>query len=413
MLEPPVAFNILIVDDDKSTGATLLAILRRAGHQGQWVTTGADAAQVALDYQTSGRQLHAALIDVRLPDTSGLDVLRGVKSMHPEVGAVIMTGYADTMTAIHAINDGAFAYVQKPYNIDEIKAILARIAERQKLVRDKREATVLLETTVAQRTLELRHANLQLLETIKKLQAADAVKSKFVAMVSHELRTPLTIIMGFSETIMRKVGVIEVAQMQSYAKVIHSSSMRLSRLIEDMLNLSRMQDESMRLVWARFNFKELAVGVIDGFKITRPDLRFELSVEEGLADIFSDKDRVEQIVVNILGNAVKYSPPDGRISVTMKTAETEVVTRVEDEGFGIPEEDRAKIFEAFYRTADAVNLKTPGTGLGLTITKAVVEALGGWIRVEGGREGRGSAFVFALPREPKENIKTTQESKGG
>ena len=408
---PPAAFHILIVDDDRSTGATLLAILRKAGYQGQWVTTGEDAVKVALDYQTGGRQLHAALIDVRLPDTSGLDVLRGVKSMHPEIGAVVMTGYADTMTAIHAINDGAFAYVQKPYNMDEIKAILARIAERQKLVRDKQEATVLLETTVAQRTLELRHANLQLLETIKKLQAADAVKSKFVAMVSHELRTPLTIIMGFSETILRKVGVIEVPQLQSYAKVIHSSSMRLSRLIEDMLNLSRMQDESMRLVWVSFNLKELVGGVVEGFNITRPDLRFELAIEDGLPDIFSDKDRVEQILVNILGNAVKYSPADGLIRITSKAAGTEVVTRVEDEGFGIPEEDRAKIFEAFYRTADAVNLKTPGTGLGLTITKAVVEALGGWIRVEGGDEGRGSAFVFSLPKEPKEPIKA--EGKGG
>ena len=386
------------------------AILRKAGYRAQWVTTGADAAKAALDFQTGGRPLHAALIDIRLPDTSGLDVLRDVKGMHPEVGAVIMTGYADTMTAIHAINDGAFAYVQKPYNMDEIKAILARIAERHKLVREKQEATALLETTVAQRTLELRHANLQLLETIKKLQAADAVKSKFVAMVSHELRTPLTIIMGFSETILRKLGAIETPQLESYTKVIHSSSMRLSRMIEDMLNLSRMQDESMRLVWTRFNLKDLAGGVVDGFKITRPDLRFELIVEDGALDVISDKDRVAQVLVNILGNAVKYSPTGGCVRVSSQAAGAEIITRVEDEGFGIPEEDRAKIFEAFYRTTDAVNLKTPGTGLGLTITKAVVEALGGWIRVESGRGGKGSTFVFALPREYK---KTTRESSGG
>ncbi|MEK7384266.1 MAG: response regulator, partial [Elusimicrobiota bacterium] len=169
-LEP---FDLLIVDDDESIGAILLAILKKAGYRGKWVATGEAALGAALDYRTGGRALHAALIDLRLPDANGLDVLRGLKKLHPDVGCVIMTGYADTTTAIDALNNGASAYVQKPYNIDEIKAILGRIAERQKLVLENRElvsklqeANAALETKVSQRTQELRHANFQLLATI-------------------------------------------------------------------------------------------------------------------------------------------------------------------------------------------------------------------------------------------------------
>ncbi len=404
-LEP---FDLLIVDDDESIGAILLAILKKAGYRGKWVATGEAALGAALDYRTGGRALHAALIDLRLPDANGLDVLRGLKKLHPDVGCVIMTGYADTTTAIDALNNGASAYVQKPYNIDEIKAILGRIAERQKLVLENRElvsklqeANAALETKVSQRTQELRHANFQLLATIDRLREADAVKSDFVAMVSHELRTPLTVIIGFSETLLRKNETIEPDQLRHNLEIIRNSSLRLARLIGDMLDLSQMQDRNIKMTWGSFNLKDLADGVVEGLKITRPDLRFELSAEGEAQKVVSDKDRVEQIFINLLGNAVKYSPQGGNVRIASKAVGSEVVISIQDEGPGIPETDLAKIFEAFFRTKDAINMKAPGTGLGLTITKAIVEALGGWIRVESGGDSRGSIFTFALPREPK------------
>lgn len=405
MPEPAFSANILIIEDDPLLGATLLRILQKTGYRGTVASTGKEAVAAARDSADSGVVVNAALIDVKLPDMNGLDVLREIKTLHPDVGAIIMTGHADLTTALGALNDGAFAYIQKPYNMEDLKAILARAVERQKLIQENRDllaklrtANTELEKTVAQRTQELQHANLQLLETIDKLRESDQTKSRFVSMVSHELRTPLTIIIGFSETLLAKMGKVSPEQLRRYVEIIHGDSLRLSRLIEDILNLSRIKDKSIHLKPEKFDLSALAARVLEGMKVVRGDLRFELSFDEQARELVADRDRVEQIFLNLLGNAVKYSPQGSAVGLTVRQEGSDILASVKDSGPGIPESEREKIFDAFYRTRDAINMKSPGTGLGLTITKAILESMGGRIWVESAGDGQGSTFSFSLPK---------------
>src|SRR5579863_1885514 len=126
MTEPPNT-HLIIVDDDASVGKTLLGILKKAGYQTEWVPSGKEAlAKLKEGGPDGGADI--LLVDIRLPDMNGLDILREGRKTNPELGAIVMTGYSDTETAVRALNEGAFAYVQKPYNIDEVKASVARLA---------------------------------------------------------------------------------------------------------------------------------------------------------------------------------------------------------------------------------------------------------------------------------------------
>jgi signal transduction histidine kinase len=130
-------------------------------------------------------------------------------------------------------------------------------------------------------------------------------------------------------------------------------------------------------------------------------MRFEATCDPDAQEIFADRDRVEQIFVNLIGNAAKYTPSGGLIRVAARLKGADILASVTDSGPGIPESEREKIFDAFYRTRDAVNMKTPGTGLGLTITKALVKLMGGQVWVESPESGKGTTFVFSLPKDGK------------
>ncbi len=394
--------RLMIVDDDESLGGTLLHILQKAGYETRWVETGKEA----LAQMTAGGAEPFAdilLVDIRLPDMNGLDVVRESRKANPDIGAIVMTGYTDNETAVRALNEGAFAYLQKPYNIDEVKATVARLVERQvllrqnkALVRQLQEANVELERKVAERTQALQSANLDLASTIEKLKEAADAKTAFVSMVSHELRTPLTVIEGFTETLIDKIERLQKEDIVRYLGIIHTDTLRLTRLIQNMLDLSAVQAKGITIHPAPVRLKALAESITQGLEMIKTGMRFEVVFPNEI-EIISDKDCVQQILVNLLSNAVKYSPSPGTIRIKGTDQGSTVQVSVIDHGPGIRDTEQAKIFQAFYRSSDAVNRKTPGTGLGLTITRAIVEALGGSIGVES-KLGEGAIFTFTLPK---------------
>lgn len=399
--------KLIIVDDDRSLGVTLIKILQKAGYDVRLAATGSEAIKFIREDHEAGRAINSAMIDVRLPDMNGVDVLREIRKLHPDTGVIMMTGNADTASAIGALNEGAFAYLLKPYSIDDVKAILTRAIERQNLMWENRQlleqllkANSGLEEKISARTGELRQANLLLANVIERLKAADEVKTKFVSMVSHELRTPLTIIIGFAQTLLRNKGKISWEKQEHYLDVIYGDALRLSRLIEDVLSLANIRDSKIHLTLTKFDLRRKLALIVEEFQMVKKRMKFELHIEKGINDIVSDQDRLEQIMVNLLGNAAKYSPIDGLIKIDARREGGDVVFSIADSGPGIAEEEREKIFQAFYRTQDAINMKSPGTGLGLTITKALVEAFGGRISVALGEGGKGSVFSFAIPSDP-------------
>jgi signal transduction histidine kinase len=398
--EYPSMNRLLIVDDDLALTRTLSAILIKAGYRVESVTTGGEAIR-AIEKDLNA--FNAVLVDLQLPDMNGLDILKRIRTLSAEIGALMLTGHAEMDTAVAALNAGAFAYIQKPYNIDEVKAILTRLMEKQKLLRDNQHLLQQmirlnseLDEKVHQRTLELQKANLSLANTVEELQRAAAAKSDFLSMVSHELRTPLTVIIGFAQTLVQEIEKMDKASIKRYMQIVDIDAHRLLRLIEGILDLSTIAKKGMTLNATRFNVRVMVEGVSEGFRLSNRERDVQVFCDESIDEIDTDRDRLQQVIVNLLGNAAKYSPVGGLIRIELNRKDDDLRGSVTDSGPGISDEQKDKIFEPFYRTQDAINFKAPGTGLGLTISKAIMAAMGGRIWVENVLP-HGSRFCFHIP----------------
>jgi len=397
--------SVLIVEDDEGLGRLLLDILQKADYKAKWAETGQRGVDLARDYAGAGHTLSAVLIDLQLPDQNGLDILREVKRAHPDVGAIIMTGHSDTAAAVDSLNSGAFAYLEKPFASGDLRAVVARAVERQRLLRENRillrslqEANVELERKVQVRTDELHQANLRLLATITELREANELKSQFVTMITHELRTPLTIISGFSEILVKLKA--DEAERQRFARNIHQGVRQIARLTDDMLELMRIKEKRVELTPARFDLVAASAPVVDEMKAARPDLRFEVAFAPEAREMTADRGRVAQVLRILIGNAVRYSPPGGLVRVAFRRDGPALVASVADSGPGIPEPERGKLFEVFYRGADAVNQANPGSGMGLPIARALMALMGGQVWLEKAGPQPGCTFCFSLPAEP-------------
>lgn len=218
----------------------------------------------------------------------------------------------------------------------------------------------------------------------------DRMKDEFVSTVSHELRTPITSISGFVEMMMARD--IPRSDQLPLLEVIHSEAGRLGRLINDMLDLSKIQSNRMSLELKKFRLESLLRSVMRPFEVRHATHRFELSVTPPRGMILADYDRMTQVMVNLVSNAVKYSE-GGTIRLSAKKERDRWVLEVSDEGIGIPEESLPHVFDRFYRVNEN---QTSGSGLGLFITKEIVERHGGRIEVRS-ESGMGSTFTVVLP----------------
>jgi len=220
----------------------------------------------------------------------------------------------------------------------------------------------------------------------------DQMRSEFVGNVSHELRTPLTSIKGFVETLLD--GAMENNYLcRRFLTIIDSETYRLSRLIEDLLTLSSIESKErpmylIPLCMARSVFNVLN---IMGPQISEKSLRIDYIYESNLAYINADDDLLNQVLINLLDNAIKYTPRKGTITIRSRELNSRVVTTITDTGMGIPRESLPRVFERFYRVDKARSRDQGGTGLGLSIVKHIVEAHGGEVLVES-EIGKGSTF---------------------
>jgi PAS domain S-box-containing protein len=233
---------------------------------------------------------------------------------------------------------------------------------------------------------------------ITKRKEVERMKSEFVSLVSHELRTPLTAIQGFAETIFDFWDELKVEQRRHYLNIILSESQRLGSLVTNFLDISRLEAGGVRLRPALVDLPDLARRAAALFKEHPSKPVFKVEFSPGSEKAWADEEQLYRVFVNLLGNAIKYSPAAGEVSVCGCGAGQEVEIAVTDQGPGIPPGAQEKLFQKFYRVGDAISRKTPGTGLGLAICKNIVESHGGRIWVESPL-GRGASFKFAFPKE--------------
>jgi signal transduction histidine kinase len=262
------------------------------------------------------------------------------------------------------------------------------------------EVIELLKTFATQSVLAIQNARLfrEIEDKSCQIEAANRHKSEFLANMSHELRTPLNAIIGFSEVLgERMFGELNEKQAE-YTDDILSSGRHLLSLINEILDLSKVEAGRMELELATFDLP-LAIDNARTFvreRATKHGINLDVTVDERLGDFVGDERKIKQILLNLLSNAVKFTPEGGRIGINARQADGSVEISVSDTGIGISPEDQAKIFEEFRQVGGDYAHKKEGTGLGLTLAKKFVELHGGRIWVES-EVGKGSTFSFTLP----------------
>jgi signal transduction histidine kinase len=233
------------------------------------------------------------------------------------------------------------------------------------------------------------------LHDITSLKNLDDLKSEFVNTVSHDLRSPLTAILGYAELIDR-VGDVNTEQHEFIGR-IRGSVREITALIDDLLNLSRIESsfeediQPLKLSEIVDHCLELFQSQVDEKKIT-----VQVSISQNLPDIIANPLYLRSLLDNLIGNAIKYTPAEGKVTIQASTQNNQTVISMSDTGMGIPASDQARIFNKFYRGSNVVDI-TPGTGLGLSIVQSVLDRLNGRIWVDS-KEGKGSTFTVLLPQ---------------
>ncbi len=242
--------------------------------------------------------------------------------------------------------------------------------------------------------------NLHLLEESRKVEALrelDRMKTELLSTVSHELRTPLSSIKGYATTLLEHGARVKREEQREFLEIIDFEADRLTELIENLLEMSRLEAGVLRMDRTPARLGEVARALIRKLQLTAPEHTLELDWPPADPAVSADARRIYQVIQNLLSNAIKYSPDGGRVILAARCERHELVVSVQDQGLGMPAGELDRIFDRFHRVGGEVTRSIGGTGLGLGISKGLVEAHGGQIWAESEGEGKGSTFSFTLP----------------
>ncbi len=357
--------NILIIDDEESIRDGCRQALEKFGFRVLAAADGQDGIRIA-------REIHPAIafVDLKMPSVSGMEVIEILSKDIADIVLIVITGYASILSAVESLKKGAYDYIPKPFTPDQLRAVARRAID---------------------------HRNLKI-EAKKLKEEKEQFERNFITFVSHEMRSPLATIQQYMEALRIVSGDCLGTEAFDIIERCTKRIQNLEALVEHWLDISRIETGTFAIDKEPVALAAVAERAVDEMShlCQIRGLTCNAQIPEDLPEIRGDKESLVRVLINMIGNATKYTPSGGSISIRAGHDDHYVTLDVADTGAGIPKDKLPFIFEPFYRVGGREE-RQRGSGLGLTFCKRIMEAHDGTIEVDS-KEGVGTTFTLRFPR---------------
>jgi len=393
--------RLLVVDDEESLRITTAAIFEREGYIVDTASSGDEAIDLL-----SNADYDLVLTDLHMEGGDGISVLNRIRQKAPLTISVVLTGFASVESAIAALQEGAYDYLIKPCDIETMKHTIRRGVEHRRLMlaeqkarSDLQQLNLDLEQRIEERTAELRRLNVELAD-------ANRAKDVFLATLSHELRTPLTPVVGWIKLL--RSGTLDEKSVLQALDAIERNAWLQSRLIDDLLDTSRIATGKLHFEPKPTDLNMTVKAAVDTVRTSAAARNIELSVALYPASliVMGEPVRLQQIAWNMVSNAIKFTDPDGKVTVTTGLDGTEAYLTVIDTGIGIEPEFLPHVFDRFRQADGSTSRRHGGLGLGLAIADALAKMHGGRLEAQSEGVGCGATFTLRVELAPTGQIVT-------
>ena len=393
--------HLLVVDDEESLRITTAAIFEREGYIVDTASSGDEAIDLL-----SKADYDLVLTDLHMEGGDGISVLNRIRQEAPLTISVVLTGFASVESAIAALQEGAYDYLIKPCDIETMKHTIRRGVEHRRLMLAEQKArsdlqrlNLDLEQRIEERTAELRRLNVELAD-------ANRAKDVFLATLSHELRTPLTPVVGWIKLL--RSGTLDEKSVLQALDAIERNAWLQSRLIDDLLDTSRIATGKLHFEPKPTDLNVVVKAAVDTVRTSAAARNIELTVSLYPASliIMGEPVRLQQIAWNMVSNAIKFTDPGGKVTITTGLDGTQAYLTVVDTGIGIESEFLPHVFDRFRQADGSTSRRHGGLGLGLAIADALTKMHGGRLEAKSEGVGSGATFTFRVELAPTGQVVT-------
>jgi len=365
---------ILIIDDEEALRDGCRQVLERCGYAVLTAEQGVEGIKLAREHVPD-----MAFIDLKMPNISGMEIMEILSKDIPDIVLIMITGFASIVSAVEAMQKGAYDYLPKPFNPDQLRALTKR---------------------------GLDHRNLKI-ETKRLREEKDQMEKNFITFVSHEMRSPLVVIRQCIEALKEIAGDRFDKDVKEIIERCRKRIQSLEEMVEHWLDISRIEDGTFAQKKISLRLSSIIARSVEEMTplCRKKGISLAANIPKKLPEITGDAESLVRVFTNIIGNATKYTPEGGKITVTVNNDEYYTTASIADTGIGIPLDKLPLIFEPFFR-CKGKDEKIRGSGLGLTFCKKIMGSHNGGIEVSS-KEGEGTTFVLTFPARIKAAKKAT------